>query len=107
MDDRRLDRLEQALVRRSRAQAAAAAQTEVPRDFTAQIMRDVRARAEAAADFWNIFSFAARRFAPVGALAATVACGYAQLSESIFNQALLALSMNGGSGALGLVRLLP
>lgn len=102
MDDGRLDRLERALVLHFRRRPAAG----VPQGFTDQVMRAVRARAEAAGGFWALFGFAARRFAPVGALAATAACGYAQLSERLLNQALLAMSLHGG-GALSLARLVP
>jgi len=102
MDDGRLDRLEQALVLHAGGRTAPA----VPRGFTDQVMRAVRARAEASGGFWALFQFAARRFAPVGALAATAACGYAQLSERLFNQALLSMSLHGG-GAFSLARLMP
>ncbi len=102
MDDGRLDRLEQALMRHFRRKPAVG----VPPGFTGQVMRSVRARAEAAGGFWALFQFAARRFAPVGALAATAACGYAQLSERLFNQALLSMSLHGG-GALSLTQLMP
>lgn len=94
MDDRRLDRFEQALVHHVRTRASAAA---VPHDFTAQVMRVVRRKAEARVDFWDVFSLVAHRFAPVGALAATAACGYAQFMERVLNQALLSLSLHGGS----------
>lgn len=104
MDDGRLDRLEHALLLHFRAQRRAAP---APGDFTAQVMRAVRLRAEKAPDFWDVFSQAARRFAPVGALAATAACGYAQSMERVFNQALLSLSLHGGSSALTLVGLMP
>jgi hypothetical protein len=108
MDDRRLaksarlDRIEQALVLHARTRPALA----VPAGFEAAVMRSVRASAEAAGGFWTVFSFAARRFAPVGALAATAACGYAQVSERLFNQALLIMSLHGGS-ALSMARLMP
>lgn len=104
MDDGRLDRLEQALLRHARMAKPA---PQVPWDFTAGVMREVRARAERGQDFWNLFSLAARRFAPVGALAATAACGYAQLMERVLNQALLSLSLHGGSGAMTLAGMLP
>lgn len=102
MDDGRLDRLEQALVRHFRRRQPVG----VPQGFAGEVMRSVRARADAAGGFWPLFQFAARRFAPVGALAATAACGYAQLSERLLNQALLTMSLHGG-GALSLARLMP
>ncbi len=103
MDDRRLDRIEQALLlhHRKRSQGVA-----VPHDFTARVMRAVRHKAERKADFWDFFGLAARRFAPVGALAATAACGYAQLMERMLNQALLSVSMHG-SGVVTLAGLMP
>jgi len=102
MDDRRLDRIEQALVRHARMRQSVA----VPHDFTASVMRSVRAKAERGADFWDIFSLAARRFVPVGALAASAACGYAQFLDKVYNQALLSLSMHG-AGTLTLAGLMP
>lgn len=104
MDDGRLDRIEQALMRTARLRAKPAA---VPQDFTARIMREVRHKAERRADFWDIFSLSARRFAPVGALAATAACGYSQIMERVLNQALLSLSLHGGSNVLTLAGLVP
>jgi len=103
MDDRRLDRLEQALLLHHRKRNRS---VELPHDFTAQVMRVVRHKAERGADFWDIFSLAARRFAPVGALAATAACGYAQFMERALNQALLSVSMHG-SGVITLAGLMP
>jgi hypothetical protein len=97
MDDRRLDRLEQALMLHGRTRAKA---PQVPADFTAGVMRQVRQMDAARQDFWSVFSLAARRFAPVGALAATAACGYAQVMERLLNQAVLTLSLHGGSFAL-------
>ncbi|MGE4263455.1 MAG: hypothetical protein AB7E46_03170 [Desulfovibrio sp.] len=94
MDDGRLDRIEQALVRGARLRAQS---VPVPQDFTARIMREVRAKASARVEFWDVFGRAARRFAPVGALAATGACGYAQVMERVLNQALVSLSLHGGS----------
>jgi hypothetical protein len=105
MDDRRLvklDRIEQALIQHFRSRTPIA----VPADFVDGVMRSVRASAEEAGGFWTLFGFAARRFAPVGALAATAVCGYAQVSERLFNQALLFMSLHGG-GAVGLARLMP
>lgn len=102
MEDRRLDGIEQALLRAGQLRAAA----EVPPDFTARIMREVRAVAPRRIDFWDMFGLAARRFAPVGALAATAACGYAQLMDRVLNQALVSLSLHGG-GALTLAGLVP
>jgi hypothetical protein len=93
MEDRRLDRLEQALQRHARTRQSVA----VPYDFTANVMRAVRAKAERGADFWDIFSSAARRFVPVGALAASAVCGYAQFMDKVYNQALLSLSMHSSS----------
>jgi hypothetical protein len=102
MDDRRLDNIEQALVRHARARQGAA----LPADFTARVMREVRQKAERGVDFLTVFSLVARRFAPVGALAATAVCGYAQFMDKVFNQALLSLSMHG-SGAITLAGLMP
>jgi hypothetical protein len=102
MDDRRLDNIEQALVRHARARQGVA----VPRDFTACVMREVRQKAERGADFLTVFSMVARRFAPVGALAATAVCGYAQFMDKVFNQALLSLSMHG-AGTITLAGLMP
>ena len=104
MDDGRLDRLEEALRLNFRNRQGAAA---LPQDFTARVMRAVRARHEHASGFWDIFSCAARRFAPVGALAATVACGYAEVTERVVNQALLSVSLHGGFSTLTLAALLP
>jgi len=105
MDDRRLarlDNLEQALVLHARCRRPPA----VPAGFTDGVMRAVRQKAESVGGFWTMFGFAARRFAPVGALAATAVCGYAQLSERLFSQTLLFLSLHG-AGAYSLVRLMP
>lgn len=103
MDDGRLDRIEQALLRHHRLRSAAAAP---PPGFSAAVMRGVRQAAERQAGFWDIFGLAARRFAPVGALAATAAYGYAQVMERLLSQAVLSLSLHGG-GAATLVRLMP
>lgn len=102
MDERKLDRLEQALYLHARKQQAAA----VPVDFTARVMRSVRAKAERGADFWDIFGLVARRFAPVGAFAATAVCGYVQLVDKALSQALLSLSLHGGAPVL-FARMLP
>ena len=108
MEDRRLDGIEQALMRAGQLRAdRLCAGAQVPPDFTARIMRDVRAKAPRRIDFWDMFSLAARRFAPVGALAATVACGYAQLMDRVLNQALVSLSLHGGGSALTLAGLVP
>lgn len=93
MDDRRLDRFEQTLLLHVRSRQSAP----VPHDFVASVMRSVRKKAERRLDFWDVFSLAARRFVPVGALAATAACGYAQFMDKVLNQALLSLSMHGAS----------
>lgn len=102
MDDGRLDRLEQALLLHARGKKVPS----VPQDFTAKVMRAVRHKAERTPDFLDVFSLVARRFAPVGALAATVACGYAQLMERVFSQAVLSMSLHGGN-AITLVGLMP
>ena len=102
MDDRRLDRIEQTLLLHSRSRQSAP----LPHDFTAQVMRSVRQKVERSLDFWDVFSVAARRFVPVGALAATAACGYAQFMDKAFNQAVLALSMHGAN-AITLAGLMP
>ena len=94
MDDRRLDNLEQALLRSFRARQSAP----VPANFTASVMREVRQKAERGTSFLDVFSLVARRFAPVGALAATAACGYAQFVDKVFNQAVLSLSMHSTAG---------
>ena len=70
MDDGRLDRLEEALRHNYHSRQSAPA---VPPDFTAQVLRAVRVSHERGSGFWDIFGLAARRFAPVGALAATAA----------------------------------
>ena len=103
MDDRRLDRFEQALLKHGRLRNRA---VPVPHDFTAQVMRSVRHKAESRVDFWDVFSMVARQFAPVGALAATAACGYAQFMERVLSQALLSLSLHG-SGTIILAGLMP
>lgn len=103
MDDRRLDGIEQTLLRAGQLRAGA----QTPPDFTARIMREVRAKAPRRIDFWDMFGLAARRFAPVGALAATAACGYAQLMDRVLNQALVSLSLHGGGSALTLAGLVP
>lgn len=102
MDDRKLDNIERALFAHGRMRPAAA----LPADFTARVMRDVRRRAERGADFWDMFGVAARRFAPVSAVAATVVCGYAQFMDRVLGQALLALAAHG-AGASSLVAMLP
>lgn len=104
MDDGRLDRLEQALLAHARLRAKT---PPAPADFTAGVMASVRAMPAHGEDFWDLFGRAARRFAPVGALAAATACGYAQLAERALSQALLTLSLHGGGGAFNLVRLMP
>lgn len=101
MDDGRLDRLERALLGALRARRAA-----VPADFTAAVMRHVRNLPPRRAAFWDLFGLTARRFAPVGALAATATFGYAQMVERAFNQALVSLSLHGG-GVLSLAGLMP
>ncbi len=103
MDDGRLDRIEQALLRHGTLRAQSAA---VPQDFTARIMREVRNKAPRPVNFWDLFGLAARRFAPVGALAATAACGYAQFMERALHQAVLSLSLHGAS-AITLAGLVP
>lgn len=105
MDDGRLDRIEAALLR-GRALRMEKPGPAAPGDFTAQVLRSVRQAAERPARFWDLFGGAARRFAPVGALAAGAACGYAQYMERLMNQALLSLSMHGG-GYTSLAGLLP
>jgi hypothetical protein len=104
MDERRLDRLERTLFLHARLRRGCVA---VPQDFTERVMRSVRQCAEARSSFWDIFGSAARRFAPVGAFAAAAVCGYAEMTERVLNQALLALSLHGGSSVLGLARMLP
>lgn len=103
MDDGRLDQLEQALLLHARGRKPLAP----PTGFTDGVMRAVRANANQRNDFWSAFTFAARRFAPAGALAATAACGYAQLSERLLAQALLTLSLHGSGSAYLLAGLLP
>ncbi len=104
MDDGRLDRIEQTLMQAGRLRAQKVA---VPQNFTASILREVRGLAPQRIDFWDVFGLAARRFAPVGALAATLACGYAQVMERVLNQAMVSLSLHGGSSAMTLARLVP
>jgi hypothetical protein len=104
MDDGRLDRIEQALYRSARLRAQSAV---VPQDFTARIMCEVRGKNPARIEFWDVFGLVARRFAPVGALAATGALGYAQVMERVLNQALVSLSLHGGGNALTLAGLMP
>lgn len=93
MDDRKLDTLEQALL----MHASGRVPQPVPNDFTARIMREVRNRPARGADFLDVFSLVARRFAPVGALAATALCGYAQFFDRVLSQALLSVSMHSAS----------
>jgi hypothetical protein len=102
MDDRRLDNIEQALLRHARVRQSAA----VPHDFTAKVMRSVRQKAEQRIDFWDVFGLVAQRFVPVGAVAATAVCGYVQFMDKVFNQALLSLSMHSTS-AITLAGLMP
>lgn len=104
MDDGRLDRIEQELVRGARLRTRSAP---VPQDFTARVMREVRGKVPARMEFWDVFGLAARRFAPVGALAATGALGYAQVMERVLNQALVSLSLHGGGSALTFAGLMP
>lgn len=94
MDDGRLDSIEQALMRHGRLRARP---IPAPYGFTERILREVAGKAPRALDFWDLFGVAARRFVPVGALAATAACGYAQMMERLFNQAVLSLSLHGAS----------
>lgn len=103
MDDGRLDRIEQALLRHGSLRARP---VPLPQDFTARIMREVRNMAPRPVSFWDVFGMAARRFAPVGALAATAACGYAQFMERALHQAVLSLSLHG-AGAITLAGLVP
>lgn len=53
-----------------------------------------------------MFGVAARRFAPVSAVAATVICGYAQFMDRVLGQALLALAAHG-AGVSNLAVMLP
>lgn len=92
MDEGRLDRLEQALLLHAKGRQA----SPPPEGFTAGVMREVRARAERRVDFRELLGAAMRRFAPAGAVAAAAACAYAQASERLMNQVLLALTLNGG-----------
>jgi hypothetical protein len=103
MDDGRLDQLEQALLLHARSRKPLAP----PAGLTEGVMREVRALADRRSDFWSVFVFAARRFVPAGALAATTAGGYALLSERVLNQALLTLSLHGGDSPYLLAGLLP
>jgi hypothetical protein len=103
MDDRKLDTIERALVSHLRNRRAAA----VPAGFSAQVMRAVRENAERRLDFWDFFGVAVRRFAPVGALAATAVCGYAQLVDKAFGQALLSVSLHGGATSMLYAGMLP
>ena len=103
MDDGRLDQLEQALLLHARGRKPLVA----PAGFTAGVMRAVRANADRQSDFWSVFACAARRFIPAGALAATVACACALLSERALNQALLILSLHGGGSPYLLAGLIP
>lgn len=103
MDDGRLDQLEQALLLHARGRKPLAP----PAGFTAGVMRGVRNLADERSDFWSVFACAAQRFVPAGALAATVACACALLSERALNQALLTLSLHGGSSPYLLAGLIP
>jgi hypothetical protein len=103
MDDGRLDQLEQALLLHARGRKHIGP----PVGFTDGVMREVRAAAERQNDFGNIFFFAAQRFVPAGALAATAACGYALQSERLLAQALFVLSLHGSGSAYLLAGLLP
>ncbi|MBI5519342.1 MAG: hypothetical protein HY916_04725 [Desulfovibrio sp.] len=103
MEDGRLDSIERALMRHGRLRAKP---MPAPYGFTERIMREVAGKTPRANEFWDIFSVAARRFVPVGALAATAACGYAQMMERLFNQAVLSLSLHG-AGVATLAGLVP
>jgi hypothetical protein len=103
MDDGRLEQLEQVLVLRARHRKPPA----LPVGFTGSVMHDVRDIADRRSDFWSLFTSAARRFVPAGALAATAACGYAIMSERVLSQALLTLSLHGSGSAYLVAGLLP
>jgi len=104
MDDGRLDRIEQTLLRGARLRAQCAP---VPQDFTARVMREVRGKIPARGEFWDVFGLVARRFAPVGVLAATGALGYAQVMDRVLNQALVSISLHGGGNVITLAGLMP
>lgn len=103
MDDGRLDQLEQALLLHGRGRKPLG----MPAGFADGVMRQVRVLADQRSDFGSVFSLVAWRFVPAGALAATAACAYAQLSERVLNQALLTLSLHGSGSTYLLAGLLP
>ena len=103
MDDGRLDRVEEMLVRHARNRQV----PELPADFTAGVMRAVRNKAEKASGIWDVFSVVALRFVPAGALAATAMYGFAAHAESTFSQAMLSFSLTGGGSLITLAALMP
>lgn len=103
MDDGRLDNLERQLARHGSLRARKA---ELPGDFTARVMADIRRRSEKPAAFLDIFTVAARRFMPAGAIAATALYGYAAHADKLLSQAMLSMSLTGASVA-GYAALLP
>jgi len=103
MDDGRLDRVEEMLVRHARNRQV----PELPADFTASVMRAVRNKADKASGLWDVFSVIAWRFVPAGALAATAMYGFAVHAESAFSLALLRFSLTGGGSLTTLAALIP
>lgn len=103
MEDGRLDTVEQLLARHGRLRGQKA---ELPGDFTARVMADIRRRSEKPLAFLDIFTQAATRFVPAGAIAATAIYGYAAYADKLLSQALLSISFNGASLA-GYAAMLP
>lgn len=103
MDDGRLDTLERQLAGHGRLRAQKAV---LPGDFTARVMADIRRRSDRPKAFLDIFTGAATRFAPAGAIAAGALYGYAAHADRLLSQALLGLSLSGASLA-GYASLLP
>ncbi len=103
MDDGRLDMLEKQLLRHAKTRT----QPQLPADFTAGVMRAVRAKAERRLRFLDVFGVAAWRFVPAGALAATAMYGYALQADKVLGQALLSISLSGGGSLTTLAALMP
>lgn len=96
MDDGRLDTMERLLARQAGLRAGKA---QLPGDFTARVMADIRRRSERSRPFRDIFTTVAGRFVPAGAIAATALYGYAAHADKLLSQALLNLSLTGVSVA--------
>ena len=96
MDDGRLDTMERLLARQAGLRAGKA---QLPGDFTARVMADIRRRVDRPVSFQDIFTAVAARFVPAGAIAAGALYGYAAHADRLLSQALLNLSLTGVSVA--------